>query len=154
MRNSSRRPCAALVLMAAVPIVRVFLNSGVNSNGLESMPLELANAAAESVGDNWPLAAPLVGALGSFVSGSATFSHLMFGALQESVADSVGVSPEVVLAQQVGGANAGNMVCVTNVVTVAAVGGLLGAEGAIIRVTVIPMAAYSAVFIAAGMFLA
>ena len=96
----------------------------------------------------------LVGALGSFVSGSATFSHLMFGALQESVAESVGVSPEVVLAQQVGGANAGNMVCVTNVVTVAAVGGLLGAEGAIIRVTAIPMAAYSAVFIAAGMFLA
>ncbi len=145
---------SALVLMAAVPIVRVFLNSGVNSNGLESMPLELANSAAEGVGGNWPLAAPLVGALGSFVSGSATFSHLMFGALQESVADSVGVNPEVVLAQQVGGANAGNMVCVTNVVTVAAVGGLLGAEGAIIRVTVIPMAAYSAVFMAAGMFLA
>ncbi len=145
---------SALVLMAAVPIVRVFLNSGVNSTGLQSMPLELAGAAAASIGAGWPLAAPWVGALGSFVSGSATFSHLMFGALQESVAESVGVDSQVVLAEQVGGANAGNMVCVTNVVTVAAVGGLLGAEGAIIRVTVIPMAVYTAVFAGIGMFLA
>ncbi|HYN56336.1 MAG TPA: L-lactate permease [Motilibacterales bacterium] len=145
---------SALVLMAAVPIVRVFLNSGVNSTGLQSMPLELASAAADSIGEGWPLAAPWVGALGSFVSGSATFSHLMFGALQESVADSVGVDSSVVLAQQVGGSNAGNMVCVTNVVTVAAVGGLLGAEGSIIRVTVIPMAVYTVMFAAIGMLLA
>ncbi len=145
---------SALVLVAAVPIVRVFLNSGVNSEGLMSMPLELASEAAASIGTNWPLAAPWVGALGSFVSGSATFSHLMFGALQESVADTVGASSEVVLAQQVGGANAGNMVCVTNVVTVAAVGGLLGAEGSIIRVTVIPMAVYTSIFAVIGMLLA
>lgn len=145
---------SALVLIAAVPIVRVFLNSGVNSTGLQSMPLELAGAAAAGIGAGWPLAAPWVGALGSFVSGSATFSHLMFGALQESVAESVGVDSHVVLAEQVGGANAGNMVCVTNVVTVAAVGGLLGAEGAIIRVTVIPMAVYTVIFAGIGMFLA
>ena len=145
---------SAVVLAASVPIVRVFLNSGVNSEDLLSMPLELASAAADTVGGSWPVAAPWVGALGSFVSGSATFSHLMFGALQESVADSVGVSPEVVLAQQVGGANAGNMVCVTNVVTVGAVGGLLGSEGAIIRVTVIPMAVYTLIFAGAGWLLA
>ncbi len=144
---------SGIVLAASVPIVRVFLNSGVNSENLLSMPLELASAAADTVGDGWPVAAPWVGALGSFVSGSATFSHLMFGALQESVADSVGVSPEVVLAQQVGGSNAGNMVCVTNVVTVGAVGGLLGSEGAIIRVTAIPMAVYTLIFAGAGWLL-
>ncbi len=145
---------SAMVLVAAVPIVRVFLNSGVNSEGLLAMPIELANAAASGVGEAWPLAAPWVGALGSFVSGSATFSHLMFGSLQESVSTSVGVDPDVVLAQQVGGANAGNMVCVTNVVTVGAVGGLLGSEGSIIRITVIPMAVYAAIFAGAGLFLA
>ncbi|MGB7981196.1 MAG: L-lactate permease [Candidatus Nanopelagicales bacterium] len=145
---------SGLVLMAAVPIVRVFLNSGVNSTGLQSMPLELASAAASGVGANWPLAAPLVGALGSFVSGSATFSHLMFGELQQSVAQSVGVSEQIVLAQQVGGANAGNVVCVMNVVTVAAVGGLLGKEGAVIRITAIPMLVYVVIFAGIGMLLA
>jgi lactate permease len=145
---------SALVLAAAVPIVRVFLNSDVNSNDLASMPLELAVAAELVLGANWPLAAPIVGALGSFVSGSATFSHLMFASLQESVAASVGADPTVVLAQQVGGANAGNMVCVTNIVTVAAVVGLLGREGDVIKVTVLPMAAYVTLFAAIGMVLA
>jgi lactate permease len=145
---------SAIVLAAAVPIVRVFLNSQVNSSGLDSMPLELAGAASELVGDSWPLAAPWVGALGSFVSGSATFSHLMFSSLQESVAVSVGVDPVTVLAQQVGGANAGNMVCVSNVVSVAAVCGLLGREGDVIRRTAIPMAVYGALFALIGMFLA
>jgi lactate permease len=145
---------SALVLAAAVPIVRVFLNSGVNSSGLDSMPLALAESASEIVGSSWPLAAPWVGALGSFVSGSATFSHLMFASLQESVATSVGADPTVVLGQQVGGANAGNMVCVTNVVTVAAVVGLLGREGEVIRVTVLPMALYTVIFAVTGMLLA
>lgn len=145
---------SALVLAAAVPIVRVFFNSGINDAGLDSMPIELANAAVDAVGANWPLVAPWVGALGSFVSGSATFSHLMFASLQESVATSVGIDPTVVLAQQVGGANAGNMVCVANIVTVAAVVGLLGREGEVIRRTVWPMLAYSMIFAIAGLLLA
>jgi lactate permease len=145
---------SAIVLAAAVPIVRVFLNSGVNSTGLASMPLELAAAAEEAFGSYAPLAAPAIGALGSFVSGSATFSHLMFASLQEQVATSVGVDPTVVLAQQVGGANAGNMVCVTNIVTVAAVVGLLGREGEVIRTTVVPMAVYTTIFAVIGMALA
>jgi lactate permease len=134
--------------------VRVFLNSGVNSTGLLPMPLELAEAAEQIVGEAWPVAAPWVGALGSFVSGSATFSHLMFASLQESVATSVGSDTTVVLAQQVGGANAGNMVCVTNVVTVAAVVGLLGREGEVIRVTAVPMIVYTAIIAGLGMLLA
>jgi lactate permease len=145
---------SALVLAAAVPIVRVFFNSGINDAGLASMPIELANAAVAAVGEQWPLVAPWVGALGSFVSGSATFSHLMFASLQESVATSVGIDPTIVLAQQVGGANAGNMVCVANIVTVAAVVGLLGKEGEVIRRTVWPMLAYSIVFAVAGFMLA
>jgi lactate permease len=59
-----------------------------------------------------------------------------------------------VLAQQVGGANAGNMVCVTNVVTVAAVVGLLGREGEVIRVTAVPMIVYTAIIAGLGMLLA
>jgi len=144
----------ALVLAAAVPLVRVFLNSDVNDAGLSSMPLELANAASASLGSSWPLAAPFVGALGSFVSGSATFSHLMFADLQANVASSVGLETDVVLAQQVGGANAGNMVCVSNVVAVAGVAGLLGQEGTIIRQTVLVMTAYTVAFGIAGMLLA
>ena len=144
----------AIVLAAAVPLVRVFLNSGVNSSGLDSMPLELAAAATVTMGSAWPLAAPFVGSLGSFVSGSATFSHLMFASLQSDIAGSLGLSSNVVLAQQIGGANAGNMVCVSNVVAVAGVTGLLGQEGAIIRTTAMVMLVYTTLFALAGFALA
>lgn len=140
----------AIVLAAAVPLVRVFLNSDINTSGLSSMPLELAAAASDSVGSAWPLMAPFVGALGSFVSGSATFSHLMFASLQSDIAVSQGLSEQVVLAQQIGGANAGNMICVANVVAVAGVTGLLGKEGMIIRSTALVMLIYTALFAIVG----
>ena len=134
---------SALALGAAVPMVRVFIQSGVNDAGLASMPMELAIVAADSVGGAWPLVAPLVGAMGAFLSGSATFSNMMFALLQFSAADRAGLSETTVLAAQMLGANAGNMVSVVNVVAAAAVVGLLRQEGAIIRFTLLPMLYYT-----------
>jgi lactate permease len=142
-----------ITLAASVPLVRVFLNSSENAAGLDAMPVELATAGAAALGGLWPLFAPVVGALGSFVSGSATFSHLMFAQLQSDVAGSIGASQSVVLAQQVGGANAGNMVCVANVVAVAGVTGQLGKEGAVISRTVLPMVGYLTGFAVLGLIL-
>ncbi|OSX53930.1 L-lactate permease, partial [Anoxybacillus ayderensis] len=67
---------SAIALGTAVPMVRIFINSGVNDAGLASMPIELASMVAGGVGAAWPLVAPLIGALGSFISGSATFSNI------------------------------------------------------------------------------
>ncbi len=133
---------AAITLGAAVPLVRIFIHSGINAAGLESMPLELAALAAGALGRGWPLAAPFVGALGSFISGSATFSNLMFTLFQHSVAVQTALAVPVVLALQMLGANAGNMICVLNVVAAASVVGLLGEEGRIIRLTLPPMVYY------------
>ncbi|HKJ54951.1 MAG TPA: L-lactate permease [Nitriliruptoraceae bacterium] len=158
VRAASRSMAAALLvtgitLATSVPLVRVFLNSGVNAAGLLAMPVELATAGATFLGALWPLFAPVVGALGSFVSGSATFSHLMFAQLQADVAAGIGADQAAVLAQQVGGANAGNMVCVANVVAVAGVTGQLGKEGLVISRTVVPMLAYITGFAVVGFVL-
>ncbi|WP_096201679.1 L-lactate permease [Bacillus sp. FJAT-45350] len=134
---------SAITLFTAVPMVRIFINSGINTSGLESMPIELANTASAMLGGTWPLVAPFIGALGSFISGSATFSNMMFSLFQFSVADQIGVEPTLILALQVLGSNAGNMICVLNVVAAATVVGLLGKEGKIIRFTLLPMFYYS-----------
>jgi lactate permease len=89
------------------------------------------------------LVAPVIGALGSFISGSATFSNMMFSLFQFSVADNIGTDTSVVLALQVLGANSGNMICVLNVVAAASVVNLGGKEGTIIRMTLIPMLLYA-----------
>ncbi len=142
-----------ITLATSVPLVRVFLNSADNTAGLLAMPVELATAGAAALGTLWPLFAPVVGALGSFVSGSATFSHLMFAQLQADVAAEIGANQAAVLAQQVGGANAGNMVCVANVVAVAGVTGQLGKEGTVISRTVVPMLIYITGFAIVGFLL-
>lgn len=133
---------SAVALGAAVPMVRIFINSGVNALGLESMPIELAHMMAGLLNRAWPAVSPLIGALGSFISGSATFSNLMFSLLQFSVAQEAGLPVQLVLALQVLGANAGNMICVLNVVAAASVVNLARQEGAIIRLTLRPMLYY------------
>lgn len=75
------------------------------------------------------------GDFGAFLSGSATFSNMMFSSLQYSVADNVGMNHTLVLALQGIGANAGNMMCVMNVVAAATVVGMAGRESEIIRKT-------------------
>ena len=129
---------SAITLLFALPMVRLFIHSGENGLGLAAMPLELARVAAGETNGLWPLAAPFVGALGAFVSGSATFSNLMFSLLQYDAAVATGVPVAVVLGLQAFGAAAGNMMSVLNVVAAAAVVGLSGREGAALRLTLLP----------------
>jgi lactate permease len=132
----------ALTLAAAVPLVRIFINSNVAGSTLDSMPKELAIMMAESFGQAWPLFAAFIGALGAFISGSATFSNMMFADLQQATANNLGISENIVLALQMLGSNAGNMVCVVNVVAACSVVGLTGREGSVIRITMVPMILY------------
>lgn len=133
-----------IALMTAIPMVRIFLRSDVNAAGLQAMPLELAALAAEGAGAYWPLAAPFIGALGSFIAGSSTFSNMMFSGFQSAVATQAGFPEILTVALQVIGANAGNMIGVANVVAAASVVNLTGREGQIIRFTLGPMLLYCA----------
>lgn len=133
---------AIISLAAAVPMVRIFLNSSVNQAQLASMPMELAQLAVSQFSQHWSWFAPFIGALGSFIAGSATFSNMMFASLQQAVAVRSGLPEHLVLALQMLGANAGNMICVVNVVAAASVVRLSGQEGRIISYTLLPMLYY------------
>ncbi|SFO19023.1 lactate permease [Pseudonocardia ammonioxydans] len=135
---------AAVALLFALPLVRILINSGpdYNASGLASMPLTLAEGAATLVGPAWPILAPWIGALGAFVAGSNTVSNLTFSLFQFATAENIGVPPETVVAAQAVGGAAGNMITVHNVVAASATVGLLGREGDVIRMTIIPMTYY------------
>lgn len=138
---------AAFVLLFAVPMVRIYINSGLNESDLLSMPLSLAQWAANNVGGVWPLFAPSIGALGAFIAGSSTVSNLMFSLFQFSVAQQLLISGSFVVALQAVGGAAGNMIAIHNIVAAAATVGLLGREGALLRKVIIPLLYY---VIAAG----
>jgi lactate permease len=131
-----------LALGAAVLMARVFINSGTNTTGLDSMPLILADTMAAIVGQGWAFFAPVVGLIGAFVAGSVTISNMMFSLFQFGVADQLNLSTALILALQCVGASAGNMICVSNIVAAAATVGLLGREGLIIRRLLLPAGYY------------
>jgi lactate permease len=133
---------AAVAIVFAVPMVWIFIASGTNSSGLESMPTELAKAASEWIGRAWPACAAVIGAIGAFVAGSNTISNMTFSLFQFEMGLRIGLSPLWMVALQAVGGAAGNMICVHNVVAAAATVGLAGREGALIRKTLIPTAYY------------
>jgi lactate permease len=135
---------AAVALLFALPLVRVFINSGesYNESGMTSMPLTLAEGAASIAGGAWPAFAPWIGALGAFVAGSNTVSNLMFSLFQFSTAEQISVRPETVVATQAVGGAAGNMITVHNIVAASATVGLVGREGDLIRKTILPTIYY------------
>ncbi|WP_217526746.1 L-lactate permease [Vibrio cholerae] len=133
---------AGFVLVFTIPMVRIFINSGVNGADLASMPVTTANFAAGLVGEAFPMLSATVGALGAFIAGSNTVSNMMFSQFQFEVAQTLSISSVVILALQAVGAAAGNMVAIHNVVAASATVGLLGREGATLRKTVLPTLYY------------
>lgn len=133
---------AGFVLLFTVPMVRILINSGVNSAELASMPITMARFVADSVGSIYPLFAPSIGALGAFIAGSNTVSNMMLSQFQFGVATNLGISSALIVAGQAIGAAAGNMIAIHNVVAASATVGLLGREGSILRKTVWPTLYY------------
>ncbi len=133
---------AGFVLVFTIPLVRILINSGINEAGFDSMPVAMANFVATSVGDIYPLFAPMVGALGAFIAGSNTVSNMMLSQFQFGVADALGISTAFMVALQAVGAAAGNMIAIHNVVAASATVGLLDQEGETLRRTVIPTIYY------------
>ncbi|WP_170900565.1 L-lactate permease [Vibrio sp. 2-2(8)] len=129
---------AGFVLVFTIPMVRIFINSGVNGAELASMPVTTANFAAGLVGDAFPALSATVGALGAFIAGSNTVSNMMFSQFQFEVAQTLSISSVMIIALQAVGAAAGNMIAIHNVVAASATVGLLGQEGATLRKTIIP----------------
>jgi lactate permease len=149
IRDSSRVLLGAgFVLLFTVPMVRIYINSGLNDYALPgggllpSMPIVMATWVADNVGGVWPMFAPTVGALGAFIAGSNTVSNLMFSLFQHGVATQLAISGAMVVALQAVGAAAGNMIAIHNVVAASATVGLLGQEGSTLRKTILPTLYY------------
>ncbi|MEC9485327.1 MAG: L-lactate permease [Candidatus Izemoplasma sp.] len=133
---------AALALVPTLSMVQIFSNSGINLSDLESMPVYLATFLGEHLSGIWVFLAPYIGELGSFITGSATVSTLTFSPVQYQIALDYGLNGTVILALQLLGGAAGNMICVHNVVSVATVVGVEGEEGNIINKTLLPALLY------------
>lgn len=133
---------AAIALMFGIAMVQLFRFSFVNSSGLDSMLLEMAEGLAALAGKAYIVVAPLIGVVGAFISGSATVSTTLFASLQFETATILVLPQLMIVAMQIAGGAMGNMVCVNNIVAACTTCGTSGAEGRLIRSNVLPMLIY------------
>ncbi len=134
---------ATVALIFALALVQLFMATENNASGIESMPLALAGAVSGIFGWAFPLVSPLIGAFGSFISGSNTVSNILFGAFQQETALALGMSVPIILALQAAGGAIGNMIAVHNVLAANATVGLQNEESTIIRKTIVVAIIYS-----------
>jgi lactate permease len=124
---------AALGVMLALS--RLMVHSG--------MIATLADAAART-GPAWPVFAPAVGVLGTFITGSATASNILFTEFQLDAARPLGLSETAMTAAQGVGSAIGNILAPHNIIAGSATVGLVGREGDIMRKTALPCLIYVA----------
>lgn len=124
-QTSIRLHASGITIISLVAMSSVMSHSG--------MILCIANALAETTGNFYPLVAPLVGAIGTFATGSDTSSNILFGKLQASVADQIGIDKAWLAAANTAGATGGKIISPQSIAIATAAGNMQGQEGAILR---------------------
>ncbi|MEM8875992.1 MAG: L-lactate permease, partial [Planctomycetota bacterium] len=130
----SKSTTVLIVLFPSLAITQLMLHSGGDG---PSMVDRVAGVVAAS-GQAFPLLSPLLGTLGTFMTGSTTVSNVIFGPVQQEAAQNLGLETGTVLGVQLAGASLGNAVCLFNIIAAAAVVGTDN-YNAILRRTVVPV---------------
>jgi lactate permease len=93
----------------------------------------IADSLVSLTGCGYPYVAPLVGALGGFVTGSGTSTSVLFGVLQYDTAQCLKYTPEWFAIANVMGAGIGKMICPQSIAIGAGAVSLLGKESDIFK---------------------
>jgi lactate permease len=88
-----------------------------------------------ATGALFPIFSPILGWLGVFLTGSDTSSNALFGSLQKTTAQQIGVDPNLMVAANSSGGVTGKMISPQSISVATAATGLVGEEGTIFRFT-------------------
>lgn len=125
---------------SAITIISLVAMSAIMSHS--GMINVIANGLVDATGSFYPLFAPLVGAIGTFATGSDTSSNILFGKLQATVADQIHVDKAWLAAANTAGATGGKIISPQSIAIAAAACEQQGQEGAFLRSAMPYAAAY------------
>ena len=94
---------------------------------------QLAVALSAATGALYPLFAPTIGALGTFLTGSDTSANILFGKLQAGVAGHIGVDPNWLSAANTAGATGGKIISPQSIAIATSACDEQGKEGSILK---------------------
>jgi lactate permease len=138
--DSFRRSLEPFLVIAFMStMAQLMIHSAVNSQHLPS----LLSVAAHPLTSPWlPLWAPFIGAFGNFLTGSATVSNIMFGTFIYQAGTFMKMNGTFILALELVGAAAGNMIALADILPAQAVVGLRHQERGVLRRVIVPCLLY------------
>ena len=129
---------AAIALVFGLAMVQILRYS--DSGAMKSMIYYMAEALSKVGRSLYIAISPVIGVLGTFISGSNTVSVTLFANLQEQAATNLGLNTAIIVAANTVGGSIGTTIGVNSVVAACATAGIAGKEGKIIRTNAIPAA--------------
>lgn len=139
-----------LVIAFMSSVAQIMVNSFHNSFSMASMIDFMAVNAKNLL---LPLWSPFLGAFGSFLTGSATVSNLMFGNFLAASAHDLMIGVDKILALAVVGGAAGNMIALADIIAAEAVVGLRNEERKVLNGVIIPCLIYIILVALIGLFI-
>lgn len=139
-QGASVRTLATILGSTVVQLQKTFITvlaivSMAKVLGYSGMIGSVAVALASATGKTYPVFAPLIGALGTFITGSDTSSNVLFGALQKQTAVKIGSNLTWITAANTSGACAGKLISPQSIAIATSATGLIGREGDILNIT-------------------
>ena len=116
---------SAITIVSIVALAKVM--------GYSGMIKSIADVLVIITGRFYPLFSPIIGALGTFITGSDTSANVLFGQLQVQAANSIGANPYWIAGGNVLGATAGKMISPQSIAVATAATNLIGSEGKILN---------------------
>ena len=120
-----------LTLAFLLAMAVLMMDSGMITN--------IANGLVRLTGEFYPLLSPFIGVLGAFITGSNTNSNVIFGSLQETVANALSMSAAAMCAAQSIGGSVGGAVGPTTVTLSATAAQIQGQEYKVYKKTIGPV---------------
>jgi lactate permease len=138
-------PAVALVFI--IGTVGILLHSGQYTGvpGDQSMMLALADGIGSIFDGMYAAVVAPIGVIGTFVTGSVMVSNVTFSPMQYELAGEMGLNQVHVVAAQAAAGAMGNAISIHNVIAALATVGLVGKEGIVIRVNLLPVVGYTIV---------
>ena len=114
--------------------------------GYSGMTQDIAKFIVGVTGSYYPLLAPFIGSVGSFVTGSATSATVLFAPLQANTAEALNMSVDWLVAANTAGSTAGKIVSPQSIAVATAAAGIVGTESKILTGVVKYYAIFVVVF--------
>lgn len=128
VKTAKQMTKSAITIIAIIALAKVM--------GYSGMIGSIATVLVMITGSFYPLIAPIIGALGTFVTGSDTSANVLFGSLQAEAAKASSANPYWIAAVNTGGATAGKMISPQSIAIAVAATNLQGKEGKILASTI------------------